>query len=131
MPKFRVQAAHYMREYITLDIQAESRAEVEAKRSDIYAVACELPDWHLDGDAGPNEGTVHFLDPEEDGEPYHESRPDAELAIQAGGEVTITDAGGPPNRAKIKEVLERHASKCLDNDEERELVLKEILEVIA
>lgn len=131
MPKFRVQAAHYMREYITLDVEAESREEVEAAKSDIYAAACELPSWHLDGDAGPSEGRVHFLDAEEDGTPYHETPPDAEVSVQAGGEVTVTDAGGPPTHQKIKEVLEKHASKCLDDEEERALVLKEILEVIA
>lgn len=131
MPKFRVQAEHYMKEYITIDVEAESREEVEQRRHDIYAAACELPDWHLDGDTGPAEDNLRFLDEVDGPDAYYESPPDASVAIGVDGKIVVTDPGGPPNRAKVKEVLERHASKCLDNEEERDLILKEILEAIA
>ena len=125
MATFRVQAAHYMREYMTIDVEAPSREDVEKRRDDIYVVACELPGWRLDGDAGPAEGEVIFL---EDGS--YDSAPDAVVKLNTDGSAEILDPGGPPNIEKVREVLEKHSSKCLDSEEERELVLKEIMEAL-
>ena len=131
MPKFRVQAEHYMREYITIDVEAESREEVENRRNDIYGMACELPDWHLDGDTGPAEDNLRFLDEEDGPDAYYDSPPDASLSIGPEGKIEVVDPGGPANKDKVRAVLEKHSSKCLDNEEERELILNEILGAIA
>lgn len=125
MATFRVQAAHYMREYMTIDVEAASREDVELGKHLIYAVACELPGWQLDTDAGPAEDEVTFLE-----EGSYDSPPDAVVRLNDDGSTEILDPGGPPNIEKVREVLEKHSSKCLDNEEERELLLKEIMEVL-
>jgi hypothetical protein len=125
MPKFRVEISHYMREFITLDVEAESRDDVIEGKSLLYGLACELPGWQLDGDSGAAEDRVDLLE-----EGSYESSPDATVRLRDDGSTEILDPGGPPNAQKIREVLEKHSSKCLDNTEEREAVLKEILEVI-
>jgi hypothetical protein len=115
-----------MREYITIDVEAAGLDDVQLGTPNIYAVACELPGWQLDGDSGPAQDEVILMD-----EGSYDDQPDAVLKVSEEGVVEILDPGGPPNIEKIRSVLERNSSKCLDNEEERARILKEILEVLS
>lgn len=130
MPKYRMEAAHYVREYIVLDVDAESIDIIENSKDKIYEAACELVDWQVDYDAGVNEGRAFLLDSNEPGGASYDTPPDATLSLE-NGEVTVVDAGGPTKKEKIRAVLEKHAARCLDNEEERTAILNDLLELMA
>ena len=135
MPTFRVMCSHYVREFIYLDVMAESVEEISEQHSDVYAAACELLDWEIDYEAAPEDETVRIVDGAGRPADIHVTR-NPELAekydTEAAGTAEIRDDGTvhvlsvrvrPDIREIMSRVLESNASRCLDNAEERKAVV--------
>ena len=129
MPTYRVEVIHHLREHLTISVTAESRSLLESKQAAIYAQACELNGWKLEDSAGllSESGQIIVLD-EEDGN--YDTPADASMLV-TDQDVSLLDPGLRPSRDKIAEILLRNSSKCLDDDDEREDLLRQILEALS
>ena len=132
MPVFRVQCSHYIREFIDVDVEAPSAEAIKEKSSDIYAAACDLTDWDIDYDAGPNDDNVriHNVDGVEVSgllgsvEPAErfDTEGSAKLVVtERGVEVRTIAAKDPPFPGiarTVEIVLEKYASCRMHNPED-------------
>jgi len=136
MPVFRVQCSHYIREFIDVDVEAPSAETIKENSNDIYAAACELPDWDIDYDAGPEDGAARIHNP--DGVEISGSvgsvEPAERFDTSCGTKLVVTDGSVEIQYVKPEEppfpgiartveiVLEKYESCCLDDPEDSKRV---------